>query len=396
MNIATARNGPHDRDGFALPVAIFALVVVGVLVTGGFYVARQETRIGTASKNSSLAFYLAESGMSDVIATVDAQTILDMNQWDETVVSDTSSDGIVDVTIMKMTDQSFFLDGISTVSRGGNLMGGASRRLGLIARIITPNIDPPGALTTVGNLDFGGNAVIDGNDTNPPEWPGECNPSPGNKPGVFMDDTTNVDFNGNEKNIRDNQLFGDPDFGENPSMTSDSLLVFGDLTFDDLAELASKVYTSAPGSIAPVEVGGACIITDPSNWGEPLSNTSPCFTYFPIIYLNNPGATWGFSDGRGQGILLVEGSLKVTGQFEFYGPVIIKGTLSTQGGGGTQHFHGGVMAANAQLADNTVLGTADIVYSSCALERAIMNNDDLTRMQPLAQRSWVDLSSVGN
>ena len=60
---------------------------------------------------------------------------------------------------------------------------------------------------------------------------------------------------------------------------------------------------------------------------------------------------------------------------------------------GTQHFHGGVIAANVDLNDNTVLGTADIVYSSCAIERAILNSA-LTQARPLAARSWVDLSSV--
>ena len=74
--------------------------------------------------------------------------------------------------------------------------------------------------------------------------------------------------------------------------------------------------------------------------------------------------------------------------------MIIKGTLCTEGGGGTQHFHGGVVAANASLQDNTGLGTADIVYSSCAVERAVLNNSALTRARPLAARSWVDLSAV--
>ena len=50
-------------------------------------------------------------------------------------------------------------------------------------------------------------------------------------------------------------------------------------------------------------------------------------------------------------------------------------------------------AANVDLEDNTVLGTADIVYSSCAIERAILNSA-LTQARPLDARSWVDLSSV--
>lgn len=71
----------------------------------------------------------------------------------------------------------------------------------------------------------------------------------------------------------------------------------------------------------------------------------------------------------------------------------MKGTLSTAGTGG--HVQGGVIAANVDLDTSTVLGNALVQFSSCAVTRAVLNNDDLTRMRPLAQRSWVDLSNVG-
>ena len=59
----------NEQRGFALPVAVFALVVVGVITTGGFFMARQEGRIGVANENTSLALYLTEQGLVDVIAT---------------------------------------------------------------------------------------------------------------------------------------------------------------------------------------------------------------------------------------------------------------------------------------------------------------------------------------
>ena len=43
------------KRGFALPVAVFALVIVGVITTGGFFIARQEGRIGIASEYAGLA-----------------------------------------------------------------------------------------------------------------------------------------------------------------------------------------------------------------------------------------------------------------------------------------------------------------------------------------------------
>ena len=82
----------HSRRGFALPAAVFALVVVGVLVTGGFYLARQETRIGMASERATAAFYLSERGAAEVMAEWDMSTFGSLSPWasaykSETVVS---------------------------------------------------------------------------------------------------------------------------------------------------------------------------------------------------------------------------------------------------------------------------------------------------------------------
>jgi hypothetical protein len=90
--------------------------------------------------------------------------------------------------------------------------------------------------------------------------------------------------------------------------------------------------------------------------------------------------------GYGQGILLVEGNFHVTGGFQFYGPVIVRGDLDTQGTGG--HFNGGVMAANVNLAQNVVLGNAVITYSSCILQKVLQSSAVPTLM---ANRPWAEL-----
>ena len=57
----------RKQCGFALPVTVFALVVVGVITTGGFFMAHQEGRIGVASEHAGLAFYLTERGLVDAM-----------------------------------------------------------------------------------------------------------------------------------------------------------------------------------------------------------------------------------------------------------------------------------------------------------------------------------------
>ena len=52
------------------------------------------------------------------------------------------------------------------------------------------------------------------------------------EPGIVIDDEDNINFNGKETNLRNNQLFGSPDTAEDPTMTSESLTTFGDLDFE--------------------------------------------------------------------------------------------------------------------------------------------------------------------
>ena len=389
-----------NQRGFALPAAIGGLVIVGVLVTAGFYMARQELRIGVASRNAGLAVNIAQSGANDVLVNY-TSSLASLSTWDSTTLTDTVEGGIWSATVTKVASRIFFLDVTADVTEGGSLWAGASRRMGLVARITSADINPPAALTTQGGLKYGGSAEVHGLDEMPDgssgglaDWTSLCDSTAmTDKPGILIDDTLNIDWNGNRNKIEDN-MTGTPVFDQDPTITVESLMSFGDMSWEQMVDLADVTYTSAPGTPGAVLDNGRCDITVKDNWGEPVDNTHDCFTYFPIIYFNNPGWTVQLSGGIGQGILMVEGDLKVTGGFEFYGPVFVKGTLTTMGSGG--HFWGGVVAANANIETNTVLGNAVITYSSCSIERALLNNSSLTQIRPVAMRSWVDLTNVVN
>ena len=127
----------NSKRGFALSVAIFALVVVGVLVTGGFYLARQESRIGQASQRGTAAFYLAERGAMEVLSEWDVSTYSALANWSTASVTDTTDDGIWAVDVTKMSSRLYLLLATGTVTEGRGMMGEASRMLGMIARRAT-------------------------------------------------------------------------------------------------------------------------------------------------------------------------------------------------------------------------------------------------------------------
>lgn len=381
----------YSDRGFALPVAVFALVVVGVLVTGGFYLARQETRIGMASERATSAFYLAERGAMEVMSEWDMSTYGSLANWSTATVSDVTIDGTWSVDVTKMNPRLFFLLATGTVTEGSGMLGNASRMIGMVARLNTAEIMPQAALTTVGDLKIGGSSYIDGYNEDPSGWGGLCGPLGGDKPGVLIDDTTNVSYAGGAYGLE-----GDPALAENSNLTPDSLLSFGDLAWSDLVALrditipgGTTITQLEPDSIL---AGGSytCRTGLQDNWGDPGNPSGICGSYFPIIYA--AGNLNISASDMGQGILLVEGNLSVQGGHEFYGPVIVRGELKTTGTGG--HFNGGVIAANVNLDSSTVLGDALVQYSQCAVTRAVLNNANLTRVRPLANRSWVDLSSV--
>ena len=410
-----------DRGGFALPVAVLAMVVVGVLVTAGFFMAQQESRIGVASKNSSMAFYIAEQGMNEVMANWSAARYSQVPMWAADTVTGSISQGTYTVSIHHLTDFMYFVESQGVVTEGGRLAG-ATRKLGMIAKIRTAWIDPPAALTTQGDVTVGGTAMVNGNDSIPNGWDGICDAGAlEDKPGVMHDSEGSASESGS------GDILGtDPPVVENDNINDSTFLDYGDLTWDDLIEYAS-VQLGTPGSlttlsgIVPTVSGGECSRVN-TNWGEPYTADSDvsagetvvpeCSDYFPLVHVSGNLRLQGTS--RGQGILLVgdvtynqdgtvasmEGDLDLRGNFTWNGIIIVLGQFETQAGAAPR-VTGGVLAGNADLEDCTgagcienLLGASIVQYSSCAIEQAILNNADLAKARPFLQRSWVDLSNL--
>jgi Tfp pilus assembly protein PilV len=280
----TTRTGP--KRGFALPAAVFALVVVGVLVTGGFYLARQETRVGVASERASASFYLAERGASEVMSVWDGSRFGPLSLWGSATVADTTDDGIWSVSVTRVSSRLYFLLASGAATAGEAVYGRASRVLGIVARLRSANMDPSAALSTVGELRFGGSAQIFGQDYVPPAWTGTCDPAGPAKPGVLIDDRRNIKYTGHTKSID-----GDPDILEDPGLTPEDLLLFGDMKWEDLVAMATIIFPSGESTITQllpdsVDVGGSwfCDSSSKTNWGDPYHPSGVCGSYFPVIY----------------------------------------------------------------------------------------------------------------
>lgn len=389
MNTQTER-------GFALPAAVLGLVVVGVLVTGGFYIARQEQRIGSATENGTQAFYVAERGLAEVMANWSHLTYLTDTVWSQYTHSDTTDQGIWTVDVTKMTDLLFLLEGRGEAPLGAALAGEAvgkqrmaTRSVGVVVRVIIADIDPPAALTTRGNVEVRGTAEVHGEDEDPGTWAaGYCDAfDMTDKPGVMVDTTSTVKTGGS------GNVSGKPKkVVYSPDIDDKTFTQFGELTWDDLVSRANLVFPGGNfnGMEPSFTADGDCDYSDRNNWGDPLNPLSACGSYFPIVYVDGDMTVQ--SAAMGQGLLLVDGKVDLRGDFLWHGLVIAQGAFETQGSG--NRVLGGVMASNADLNDELLVGGSVVQNSTCAVTRSILLNSGLTRARPLAQRSWIDLSAV--
>ena len=124
------------------------------------------------------------------------------------------------------------------------------------------------------------------------------------------------------------------------------------------------------------------------NWGEPHRNgagfIAQCQNYFPVIY-GSGTQTKLAAGGRGQGLLLVEGDLEISGGFEWTGLIVAKGGMKISGNG--NKITGALLAQDVAIDDqNSISGNTTLQFFSCALSKAIQGS---AFAEPLTMRSWV-------
>ena len=386
---------PRRRAGFAMPAVTGALVIIGILVTAGFYMARQELRIGVASNHANMAVNIAQAGANEVMANWNGYQLGNIAAWADTVLTDTLANGIWTVTIQNANNFVYFLTATGQVTEGGALWAGASRTVGIAAKILFANIDPPAALLTRGHVKVGGTADIIGMNTTPPTWGPYCT-------GLATNDTTGVlvdDASGGNPQIVGGSatITGNPPSDEDSNIVDSTFTNFGELDWTELTTIAQiegkdiSGYATINNTGPALNASGRCEVNVLLNWGDTVP-TAPCGSYFPLIYHDDDLTIQ--SNGFGQGVLLVEGDLSLRGGYTFFGIIITQGTFST--GVGNNRVIGSVMASNAADLNETVAGNSEIVYSRCAVTRSILNNASLSRARPLDERSWVDRTAAVN
>jgi hypothetical protein len=377
----------RDERGMALAVAIFALVVAGALIAGAFFAGNQEQRVGQNTLRVQQSFGAGEEALNEVVANWQPQTYnrIGIYPADSYVVATQTTAGGTGTyggVIRKLNNYLYQVDltGRDNASASGALFGGGARqRIGEFVRIRLVDMGIGGALTTQGSIKLSGNAYVDGRDHVPSGWSSSNCDTIGDttKAGVRAPDSVVVQAGGGS------HLAGNPPFYKDTSVHQSTFTQFGDITYADLAAMATLQVPAGTYKTNPNVSGGLCDKSDIANWGDGMNPSAACGNYFPIIHVAGDITLNG---DEGQGILLVDGDLSVQGSYQFYGITIVKGSLKTAGGGATEaHFWGAVMAQNVDLELNSLSGNATLNYSKCAIIQALNMTGVIA---PDRSRSW--------
>ena len=393
---ARAATGGRARDGFALMLALGALVVIAVLVAGSSTISLQESRLGQNQLVQSRAFAAAEYGLNKIQADWDKTpnlTMADGASFDTSYTLD--GQGTVEVRYTRLNRETFWIVSEGQAIVGDNL--GKSRtaikRLGAILRLRIPTIKADAAITTAGNIEIKGSSEVHGENNLPTGWDG-CDATQPGKPAIVAPPApVEVDIQKSESVTSGSGTGTDAVLRDPVAGNTDTYVAFGDETWNTLVASANHTITSGSTGAAPVLAadGVSCDKTIATNWGEPFRAPTagviePCQTYFPIIYSTT---TLHLNAGRGQGILIVNGDFKFNGNFDWYGLIIVKGQILK--GNGNANIYGGIMAAHVETPDeatDAITGNIVVNYSQCSLEHAMRGSAQVVQAK---ERAWAEL-----
>jgi hypothetical protein len=350
----------HKEAGFAFPIALLVLLVTTGAVLTSLNQASSERRVVDSDEAGNSALVMAETGLQQVatrwqswgFAAPPAAT------FDSTRID--FPNGFTDVVWQRVRPAAANVSAIYLIrSRGVYTQGGwggapvATRVVTRYASWQMGSVDIRAAWTSLTGLQKnGGSGTISGTDA--------CGVAPA-VAGVAV--PTNPGYN---QSGGSSVPSGTPNIlylGPNSTSAADSINVDWDAIVND-------------GAI-PFDV-----VIPPAAW--------PAFPagYWPVIYIDNPGGTFSLP-GNGRGILIVRGSLTISGSRTWDG-VILVGQVLTSNGNNT--VEGGVITGlNVQLGESVPIsdvgnGNKTYRYNSCKVASAMAAQASLRVMT----NTWFD------
>ena len=348
--------------GAALAVVLWGLVVGGVLLTLVTILAVQEQRAAGALRREERGLVGAERVGAELAAAMTAGALhADLPRIFDSISFDAGRDW--SALVRRLTSEVVLLEVAPRPPGGPASREAAGVRIGWLLRPRPDSVSPRAAVSVAAPVALGDGVVISGADEAPPGID-SCAAPDSAIAGIAA---PSVGVSGSA------QLQGSP-----PEL----LQATGDVgAFDRFSERATLVLPGGTYTTSPATVGTSCDRQRSSNWGDPGGVIAPCGEYLPIVRVDGDLTLGG---GIGQGILLVNGDLRITGPFTFHGMMIVKGAVDITAPADVS----GILAAAELRSGAGPVTQLKVHYSKCIIANSL---DSAAPLSPLSSRGWIQL-----
>jgi hypothetical protein len=343
-----------DETGAALLIVLVALVGLTALAAGSLIVSESDIRVTENMDAGTRAFYMAEAAMSDYLGV------------NTTSVSPTSSYGYADGTATVKAEPLLAVDALLTLYRVTAVGSYSSSQGGVATRTMSRlvmfhaggnnKVSAPGAITAIAGFDMSGgadSASISGFDSADPM---SCSSAGTDIPGVTVPDS-GYTWNSSDSSI----VSGDPPVDESYPT---SVELAGSVNID-WAEVLS-------GSTVPFDH----VVNDIKNDFPDLSGLGPDDWPVTFVDLSNPSKNKLAAKESGQGLLIVNGDIELSGEFQWDGVILVGGQLIATG---QPSVRGATMAGLDYITGGSPTessignGQLEFLFNSCYAHNAFKN-----------------------
>ena len=366
------------RRGVALPVALLGLVMISLLVTTALLSSSSESAIVGTQADAVKGLYKSDAALQQYVASRAGVAIADPSKrYVDGTTTYTAADGSTySILVSELRDSSRSTTDSVVLDRTFSIVaspgGGVGRAVGAMlqtrqqVRRLTTNVNA--GATSGGDVKVSGNATIsDGRDAH------GCSLG---KAGYAIEATQGSTIStGGSSNIEGGTHI--------TSYTKDQIVnqLLNGISLDTMATYADIKF--GPRFNQPAFSGrpnDAPSTAKAYNWGCPAGLGVTCSgpmsdtLYVPVVAIDAQGGTVGIQGDWGQGMLIiVNGSLKITGNFVYKGLILVDQDVAVAGGNGK--FDGKIEGALVALGtsstvDDTFNGSATITYNRCSVNAA--------------------------
>lgn len=360
------------------------LVVASALVAVAWTVVFSEARIDDTAAALHRSFYVAEGGALatirnwsrsyNFIAPYPTDSVAIPSDFPASWLNLQHGNAAYGGYLYRLNEELYLL---RTVGRGDRSPFPAFHELGTLLRLEPPRSVARAALEAGGSVQVDGPVRISGIDSAPPGW--SCSPRDSSQAGIAAESIAILSPPGA-------RITGQPPMAITAPEAEPARLRSWTALRD---VLVTEPNHTLPGSslptIQPSVVGGHCAVAVTTNWGDATHPTAPCGAFYPVTHLTGDAV---LGDVAGQGTLLVDGDLTLTGAVRWNGIILTGSNLTLKSSGPAIQIWGAMVAfGTVSVAADTLASSLEVTYSKCAITKAL---EAAASVVPLASRSSIE------